>query len=188
MPNINIAPRVAGRNAALAAFCAAALLFSCVEPKRTDVEKLDIEGFKLGMTLKEAKEKWAGLKVMDVKDSGMVVGYEGQLGEIHLTFASEKFGTALFRIQLVRIYPDKPDPIPVYMEFVKKYGKPDFAGRQMLSVNACWGKCYGDNKKMEFVMGVVSFPNKPFPMALTLSDQSMENENRKYFKSLLAKK
>jgi len=188
MPNNNIVRRGgAGWRPAAAMLLAVALLSACEDAKRADVSKMDIEGFRLGMTLQEVKEKWPDVKVQEVKDSGLTVGYEGHKDNIQLTFASDKFSNALFFIRLTRTFPQKPDSYPIYMEYVKKYGPPDYSGRQVMSMNACWGKCFGENKKLEFVMGIVAFPNKPYPMTLTLSDLSVGAANRQHIRSLLAK-
>jgi len=167
------------------ALLSASLIFSgaALSGEPADVTGFDIEGFKLGMTLEEVQEKFPDFSFREVKRKGGVVGYEGKFNEITASFTSEKLGKKLFRILLMRIFKKKPDPYPIYMEYVKKYGRPDFSGRQMMSINACWGRCYGDEKRLEFSMTVVGFGAKPFPMTLTLEDPLLGKKNRELFKT-----
>lgn len=169
----------------------AALLFfltSLPATAATDLTTLDIDGFTLGMTVSQAKEKFPGLAIKEVKRGGVQIGFEARRGDVHVSFSSPAMGEAIFQVQQIKIYRDKPDPYPVYMEYVKKYGRPDYGGRQMMSVSACWGVCYGDNKKLEFSMTIVGFGEKPFPATLTLSDPKLDRANYNKYKEELEKK
>ncbi|MDH5756344.1 MAG: hypothetical protein OEZ55_06735 [Nitrospinota bacterium] len=176
-----------GKQMMMAALLAIMLCPVSATAEATDVEKLDVDGFRLGMTMEEVKEKWPDLKIKEVVRSKVHVGYQAHRGEVHVSFSSKDLGSKIFHVQLMRIYKDKPDSYPIYMEFVNKYGRPDFGGRQMMNINACWGNCYGSNKKLEFSMTVVGFGNKPFPMTLTLTDPVLEKANHDLFKQLIKK-
>ncbi|MDH5637155.1 MAG: hypothetical protein OEZ04_01540 [Nitrospinota bacterium] len=149
----------------------------------TDVDKLDIDGFRLGMTVEEAAEKWPDLKIREVVREKAHVGFQAHRSEVHVSFTSKELGSKVFQVQLVRVFHEKPNSFPIYQRLKRKYGRPDYGGRQMMNINACWGKCYGDNKRLEFSMSIVGFGNKPFPMTLTLSDRRLEKENYNLFKA-----
>ena len=153
----------------------------------TDVDKLELEGFKLGMTVDEVKAARPEVEVREVVRGDVHVGYEAHLDQTHISFTSKELGSKIFQVQLIKIYKDKPDPFPIYSEYVKHYGRPDFGGRQMMSVQACWGRCYGSYKRLEFSMSVVGFGNKPFPMTMTLKDPQLEKANHALFRETLEK-
>ena len=82
---------------------------------------------------------------------------------------------------MVNVYADKPNPYPIFEKFVKKYGKPDYEGRKMFHIHACWGKCFGDYKRLEFTIKISGMGSKPYPMSLVLTDPVLEKKNRKLF-------
>ncbi len=156
----------------------------CASPAfaEKDVSSVDINGFRLGMTLKQVKDKYPDFAVQEVKpDNKLTIGYSGRVGKVTLDFTSKELGQKLFNIRLTEIYASKRDPYPIFEKFKAKYGMPDYAGRQMFHIQACWGKCFGKHKKLEFRIKVGGMVGKPFPMSLTLSDGELEKKNRRLF-------
>lgn len=148
----------------------------------TDVRSMDIEGFRLGMTTEEATKVAGGeLKLTPVAVKGAPMGYTARKNELQLYFTCDELGKRLFRVQLVRMYPTRQDPIPIFESYVARYGTPDYSGRQMMSVQACWGKCFGAHPKLEFRMKIMNAADRPYPMTLTLSDEEVEAANRREF-------
>ena len=148
----------------------------------TDVLSMDIQGFRLGMTPDEAMKAAKGeLKITPVVVEGITMGHTARKNELQLYFTCDELGKRLFRVQLVRMYPTRQDPIPIFESYIARYGAPDYSGRQMMSVQACWGKCFGAHPKLEFRMKVMNLADRPYPMTLTLSDEEVEADNRSEF-------
>ncbi len=148
----------------------------------TDVTQLDIDGYRLGMTIEDVKKIHSDLKVDPVMPDGKtMIGYKARVGSTVLNFTTEEFGSELFNIQQVTMFRSKPDVKAVYDGMIERYGRPDYSGRQMFHVQACWGKCFGKNKRLEFRIKIENVVNKPYPMTLTLSDPTIERKNRRAF-------
>jgi len=147
-----------------------------------DVSSVDINGFRLGMTLKQVKDKYPDFTAREVKpDNKLTIGYSGRVGKVTLDFTSKDLGQRLFNIRLTEVYASKRDPYPIFEKFKAKYGTPDYGGRQMFHIQACWGKCFGKHQKLEFRIKIGGMAGKPFPMSLTLSDGELESKNRRLF-------
>lgn len=145
----------------------------------TDVYKLDINGFRLGMTIEEARQVSPELKIREIRPDGKtLIGYQGKVANVNLFFAKDELDKALFTIQYTKIYEDAPDPKPIYMSYVDRYGRPDFSGREMFHVHSCWGKCFGEHPKMEFRLKISSPVKSVYPMTLILSDPGIDLKNR----------
>lgn len=171
--------------------CCMSLMFAIIfvlAPKHSfaaaaaDLGNVDINGFRLGMTIDEVKKTNPDMVVKEIKPDGKIlIGYKAHIGEIALYFTSAELGHYLFNIQKIRIYPAKQNAYPIFRQYIKKYGKPDYSGRQMFHIQACWGRCFGNNRKLEFRMKISSATNQSYPMTLTLSDPKIERENRSLF-------
>jgi hypothetical protein len=148
----------------------------------TNVLELDIQGFRLGQTVEEIKTRYPSIKIDEIKpDKKSIMGYRAKISEVHMYFTSDALGKKLFRIQLLRIFPTKQDPDPIFKKFVERYGRPDYSGRQMLHIQACWGKCIGDQPRLEFRIKISNIGLQPYPMTLTLSNPKIEKENRRLY-------
>jgi hypothetical protein len=148
----------------------------------SNLEKIDIDGFRLGMTMDEVQKAHPDIVAKEIKpDGGVLIGYRVNIGEVALSFTTAELGYSLFNIQKVRFYPSKQNTFPIFSKYIKKYGTPDYSGRQMFHIQACWGRCYGKNRRLEFRMKISGVANQPFPMTLTLSDPKIEGENRRLF-------
>lgn len=148
----------------------------------TDVYKLDISGFKLGMTIEEARQISPELKIREIRPDGKtLIGYQGKVANMNLFFARDEMNNALFTIQYTRIYDEVPDPKPIYLSYVEQYGRPDYSGREMFHVHSCWGKCFGEHPKMEFRLMISSVMKSVYPMTLTLSDPGVDLKNRHFY-------
>ncbi len=148
----------------------------------TDLTNADIDGFRLGQTLEEVKTLHPKMRIKEIKPDGdMIMGYLSSVNGVALSFASDKFGKVLFSIQKVVMYREKPNVEVVYGPILKKYGTPDYGGRQMLHVASCWGKCFGNHTSLEFKLKVMSMGKGGYPMSLTLVDKELQTKNRRMF-------
>lgn len=148
----------------------------------TDLDNVEINGFRLGMKIDEVKKIHPDMVVKEIRpEGGILIGFKANIGNVALSFTTAELGYSLFYIQKVRLYPSKQDSYQIFSRFLKKYGKPDYSGRQMFHIHACWGRCYGQTRRLEFRMKISGVANRPFPMTLTLSDPTIEQKNRRLF-------
>lgn len=155
---------------------AAAVLFSITPAfAESDVSKFTINGLRLGMTVGEVREKMPDLALEEARlADGRVVGLMAFPDRLVLRFAGDEKGEQrLFHILRYRVFKGSPDPYPLFMALVKKYGYPDYTGRDMWRIKACWGKCYGEHKKLEFTLKIAGIKDG-FPMNVGLIDPAME--------------
>ena len=146
-----------------------------------DVTKFDIQGFRLGMTVDEVKKKKPDLEITKaVLPSGEVVGYYALYKKLLLRFTSDKKGAWLFFIVKYDMYRKTPDPYPIFTALTRKYGMPDYSGRDMWNIHACWGKCFGNHKQLKFTLKIAGIKGG-FPLNVTLQDPGEDSINWQYF-------
>lgn len=146
--------------------------------KSTDVTGFTLEGFKLGMTPDEAQKAAPGAKIDEVKaKDGASLGFKGLSGNVSLRFASRELGSKLYFIQMVEYFSEKPDTKKLYDDLVKKYGEPDYSGRDMWRVHASWGKPVGNDKHLIFEVRIAGAGM--LPMTITLQDPMLGSENNR---------
>jgi hypothetical protein len=157
-----------------------ALLAACAanSVKSVDVTGFVLEGFKLGMTVEEAAKAMPGAKIDEVKaKDGVSLGFKGLSGNVSLRFTSRELGGKLYFIQRLEYFPEKPDTAKLYADLMKKYGEPDYSGRDMWRVHAAWGKPVGNSKHLIFEVRIAG--TGMLPMTITLQDPMLGSENQK---------
>lgn len=168
----------ASRHAALAAFVALGSGCAANTVKSTDVTQFTLEGFRLGMTAEEATKAVPGAKIDEVKaKDGASLGFKGLSGNVSLRFTSRELGGKLYFIQRLEFFPEKPDTQKLYSDLVKRYGEPDYSGRDMWRVHSSWGKPVGNQKHLIFEVRISGAGM--LPMTLTLQDPMLGSENQK---------
>ena len=160
----------------------ALIFFSTPSFAETDLTSVDIEGFRLGMTMDEVKKAYPKIRFREIKPDGKnIMGYNAATKGVSLSFTNKELGSVIFSIQKAEMHSNKQDSFPVFQKLKEKYGPPDYSGRQMFSIQACWGRCFGDYQRLEFRMKTGSLRGKNFPMTLTLSDPEVSKQNRRMF-------
>ncbi|MBI5814408.1 MAG: hypothetical protein HZB29_02220 [Nitrospinae bacterium] len=168
---------------------AALIIFAGTLPAMAlaDAGSFDFHGFKLGMTLEEARKAKPEILVDESKTAnGFVAGYSAYFHGLTLRFTSPKLGSRLFFVQETKNYdtPQNPEPIYTYMRL--KYGNPDYAGSGMFSVNAFWGSPYNKGKSLNFELTIKGV-RKNFPLVITLKDADLEKKNLAVIKQAMGK-
>jgi hypothetical protein len=146
--------------------------------KSVDVTGFTLEGFKLGMTVEAAAKAVPGAKIDEVKArDGASLGFKGLSGNVSLRFTSRELGSRLYFIQRLEYFSEPPDTRKLYAGLMKRYGEPDYSGRDMWRVHASWGKPVGNAKHLIFEARIAG--TGMLPMTITLQDPMLGSENQK---------
>lgn len=130
------------------------------------------------MTVEEAVKAVPSAKIDEVKaKDGASLGFKGLSGNVSLRFTSRDLGGRLYFIQRLEFFPEKPDTRKLYDGLMKKYGTPDYSGRDMWRVHASWGKPVGNAKHLIFEVRIAG--RGMLPMTITLQDPMLGSENQK---------
>ncbi|MBF0170962.1 MAG: hypothetical protein HQK87_07740 [Nitrospinae bacterium] len=148
-----------------------------------DVRSFAIDGFRLGMTLDEARELNPWIKTVAVTpDPGMIVGYRATINDVTILFTGDALGKKAFFIERVKNYADLPDPVALLAELAETYGPPSQTGRDMTTTHSCWGRCYGDSPRLLYQLKMFGMLRGPFPASLLLRDPAVESANKQAYR------
>lgn len=157
------------------------LLGAGVAAAERDISNFDIQGFKLGMTMEQVREKAPGIEFKEARlPEGDLVGYYAFHDKLLFKFTTPEEGSELFFIVKYRVFKTKPDSYPIFMALTRKYGTPDYSGRDMWNIQACWGKCYGKHMRLHWSLKIAGIKSG-FPMNITLMDLTKEDSDWMFF-------
>ncbi len=163
-----------------------------------DVSKFDIQGFRLGMTIKQAKllmkadEKW------EIREYNDVYHYS-KLGGLSFSITQSQLGSKIYSISMERSYEIFIANETLLKKFTEKYGKYTTLTKRDCSWGSgpnrtkatCYFYVWGSQSKSHLelkVTQILTFVSRSTNFYLTLEDQELYNRKEQIWKDEKDKK